>query len=486
MRLSLRPVPFAAFLVGSALALGALGCGNDSGGGGGRGAGTAAGGSTGSSPTQLLAGAAAIDVTPPVGVPLAGFGGGDRRLTIPDINPFNYVFWLAPSTGTHDPIQAKCLVLDDGQDRVAIVTLDAIATVGEVVTLAHQMATAQGFTVPIDHLLVCSSHTHSGPGAISSLRFWNLTAADELVPSVRDGFAAGVARALLAAERSLQPAVLGYGSGSLVGITKNRRAGESPYYTEDSIDPELGVIRVDTPAGQPIATVWNFAIHGISLGTSNHEFSADIMGAASADVERQIGGVCLFANGAEGDISPRPRGLTEMAQGAQTIADTIEQVRAGIAPRPAIDIAAESEVVPFGDAALDFSINRAGQGTIDDIGLLQFMQNHGLGSFGLAFIMDGTWCENTFRFTAIRLDRAVIASVPGEPIHDLGLEIKGDGLALGYDQTFVFGLANGHMAYITTEREYWIGGYEALATFFGPRTGENVRNACQRLMARVR
>ena len=30
----------------------------------------------------------------------------------------------------------------------------------------------------------------------------------------------------------------------------------------DSIDPHLGIIRVDDIEGSPIATVWNFAIHG--------------------------------------------------------------------------------------------------------------------------------------------------------------------------------------------------------------------------------
>jgi hypothetical protein len=78
------------------------------------------------------------------------------------------------------------------------------------------------------------------------------------------------------------------GSGLLYNVTTNRRAGESPYLKPWDIDPHLGsqpvlsdllvlpthhftstgVIRVDTLDGTPLATVWNFAIHGTCWGPS--------------------------------------------------------------------------------------------------------------------------------------------------------------------------------------------------------------------------
>ena len=51
---------------------------------------------------------------------------------------------------------------------------------------------------------------------------------------------------------------------------------------------------------------------------------------------------------------------------------------------------------------------------------------------------------------------------------------------------FVCGLANSHMSYVTTETEYWEGGYEALATFWGPKTGVRVRDSCHAVAQRVR
>jgi hypothetical protein len=41
------------------------------------------------------------------------------------------------------------------------------------------------------------------------------------------------------------------------------------------------------------------------------------------------------------------------------------------------------------------------------------------------------------------------------------------------------------MAYITTEAEYNIGGYEGIATFFGPRTAEKVWTAAKSQIVKV-
>lgn len=57
---------------------------------------------------------------------------------------------------------------------------------------------------------------------------------------------------------------------------------------------------------------------------------------------------------------------------------------------------------------------------------------------------------------------------------------------MGYDNVFVYSLTNNHMSYIVTEKEYTIGGYEALATFFGPTTGAEVRSACRHVAENIK
>lgn len=118
-------------------------------------------------------------------------------------------------------------------------------------------------------------------------------------------------------------------------------------------------------------------------------------------------------------------------------------------------------------------------------GFLAAVQNLGIG-VGMTVGIPNGWIETEFRFQAIRIGRGVLASLPGEPIHELGLLLKNDGRALGFDHVMTVGLANGHGAYFTSEKEYWYGGYEALASLFGPQNGAKLTDAARRQMTRLR
>jgi hypothetical protein len=56
-----------------------------------------------------------------------------------------------------------------------------------------------------------------------------------------------------------------------------------------------------------VALVWNYAIHGTTLGRGNLLVSGDLMAEASARIERRLGVPALFVNGAVGDVSPAAR-----------------------------------------------------------------------------------------------------------------------------------------------------------------------------------
>src|ERR1700754_1608831 len=59
---------------------------------------------------ELTAGAAATDITPPRGCPMAGY------------------YSARGAEGTHDPLHAKALVFEKDGTRVALVALDLIST----------------------------------------------------------------------------------------------------------------------------------------------------------------------------------------------------------------------------------------------------------------------------------------------------------------------------------------------------------------------
>jgi len=498
----MRVLPsLSAWFITVIVGVGVAGCGGGGGGGfgpspasapgsgpgPGSGSGTATPGGAPAPAHPLMAGVAVVDITPPVGVPLGGFGEGDRRLSFPDLNPFDYHTLFRPSVGIRDPILAKCLVLDDGVDRVAILTLDLIACEGAAVDEAYAKAQAMGLATAKDAVLACASHTHSGPGTITSRMFWQLAAMDLYQSQVRDGVTSGIARALVEAERALAPARLGSGLTNLRGISKNRRTGVSPVFTRDSIDDELGVVRVDRPDGTPLATVYNYAIHGLAYWADNHRYTADLMGDASRFIEANGGGVGLFANGAEGDIAPdRGLGSTD-PQRSQVLGERLGQAVMALRPQiqttDDVDVASASETVDFG-APFVFVTTQTIASGLGQASFLSVINN--LGGIGATIQLPGGWQDREFRFQALRLNDTVIASIPGEAIHTLGLQIKQEGRNIGFGLALVFGLANGHMAYITTETEYRAGGYEGIATLYGPRTGENVKDAAVRVMQRVR
>lgn len=484
MLVRLHPSAVALVLALAPAVFAAPGC--SGGGGGASGGGSGSGG--GASPPAtaahpLRAGTGVADITPPIGVPLGGFGEGPRRLSFPDLNPFNYHFFFAPSTGVRDPLLAKALVLDDGLDRVAIVSLDMVACAGHAMHKVAQKLAARGVAIVPEHILACASHTHSGSGAATPLHFWEIAAMDLYQPAVLDGITTGIADAIERAVLSLEDAKLGIGVGHLVGITENRRAGVSPISQKDDIDPDLGVIRVDRMDGSAIATVYNYAIHGLVFWWDNMEFSADVMGDAGRYIEARGGGVALFVNGAEGDINPDVGhgDAASLAAGAILGQAALDE-RARIATTHDVDIASAFEIVDMGQPHIYLDASRL-QGAIPG-GFTTFL--HSIGGIAGAIPLGPDFMDREFRFQAVRLHNAVIASVPGEAIKAVGDEIKAAGRALGYDPPLVFGLANGHMAYITTLPEYMAGGYEGLATLFGPDTGLRVRDQCERMMRAVR
>ena len=95
--------------------------------------------------SNLRAGVAKVDITPA------------------DVNQLEVVGHRRKVTGVRDPLRAGVLVLDDGQTKAAIVTLDTIAAYDEMVKLARQRIEKEA-GIPAANIMVAASHNHSGPG----------------------------------------------------------------------------------------------------------------------------------------------------------------------------------------------------------------------------------------------------------------------------------------------------------------------------------
>jgi len=199
----------------------------------------------------------------------------------------------------HDACYARSLVLDVSGERLAFVAVDLGIYTGE-----HLVAACKE-RFGIAHLVLSSSHTHSGPGREHAAFFEER-----------------ITRAVEAAVKDMFPARISAGHRSFPQLGFNRLVvredghareswfGDGHYTSENPeripfgpVDPEVGVIKVEDAAGRPRAIVMNYACHA-DVVCQNYAISADYPGAATRKVEEAFGGGlnCLFVQGAGGNI----------------------------------------------------------------------------------------------------------------------------------------------------------------------------------------
>lgn len=194
--------------------------------------------------------------------------------------------------GVNDPIYVRAIVVDDGNTRAALVTVDAGAISTDTWSQVTRRAEAE-LQISPQHLLLTATHTHSVP-------FGN-----------RQDMASRVIDAISQAASKLRPARMGYGTGvSYINVNRNiidpktHRWWEGPNY-EGPSDKTVAVVSFETPEGRPIAVYYNYAVHGVLNGQLD-QISGDIPGATSRYIEESLDGeaVAVWSTGAAGDQNP--------------------------------------------------------------------------------------------------------------------------------------------------------------------------------------
>ncbi|GMW00600.1 MAG: hypothetical protein AMXMBFR84_17370 [Candidatus Hydrogenedentota bacterium] len=111
---------------------------------------------------MLLAGEGIVDITPPLGIELAGFHkplGRERRVA-----------------GARKPAFVRALVLKVNESALAILQLDMLAVSPEFSRRVQQRAEAES-GIPAAHVRVCATHTHGMP-TFRALRQWGAISPD--------------------------------------------------------------------------------------------------------------------------------------------------------------------------------------------------------------------------------------------------------------------------------------------------------------------
>ncbi len=210
----------------------------------------------------LRAGASAVDITPEK-LPVIVSG----------------MFLEGTSNTIHSRLYARCLVLESGQKRVALVVVDTLMMPRQLLDRAKQLA-QQATGIPAEHMMISATHTHSAPSVMGALG-----------SGVQEDYAAALpeklAEAVRLANQRLVPAQVGWATIDVPELTHCRRWLRRPdrigidpfgertirammhpgYQNPDYIcpagpvDSALSLLAVQTSSGSPLAVLCNYSMH---------------------------------------------------------------------------------------------------------------------------------------------------------------------------------------------------------------------------------
>lgn len=235
------------------------------------------------------------DITPPIGIYHRMWGAAlhDR------------------ATGVHRPLQATVLWLEPtapatGEPQIVVSLDHCILDALEVRKIrdAIHAATAVG----CDNVQVTLTHTHAA-GLMSRAR--NQSPGGELIGPYLDEVALRVSKLAGEAQAKAEQATIVYGTG------RSNLAAHRDYFDRERggyvcgfnptgvADDTLLIARISNDPGKTLAILVNYACHPTTLAWDNTLISPDWVGSMRDLIEQSVGGLCLFLQGASGDLGPR-------------------------------------------------------------------------------------------------------------------------------------------------------------------------------------
>lgn len=440
----------------------------------------------------LAATVSVLSVTSGVAAPVTGFRAGAATSNItPDLGVVldGTIMQIGPGKHVHDELHARCLVLEDGKQRIAFAICDVTMISREVVDKARSMA-SEATGIPASHMVVSATHTHSTPRAIPL----GLGDANDRYETF---LASRIADGIRRANNLLAPARIGWTSVQKPEHVHNRRWFVKPQAIPTNpfggksdqvvmgppqgalikpagpVDPEVFILSVQHADGRPLALLANYGLHyvgGIPSGT----ISADYYGAFSQMIEENLGKpeqdppfVAMMSNGTSGDVNnvdpTQPRSgmpvYGKMNAVARDMAVTI------LAALPKIQYTTNAPIAAA-ESELDLAVRKP------DAERLAWAKDLDAKAAGKQRrTRPEVYARETrmlseypdvmpVRLQALRIGDLSIATIPNEVFAETGLNIKKMSPAKA---TFTIELANGYHGYLPTAHQHTLGGYETWA-----------------------
>ncbi|HLR38597.1 MAG TPA: neutral/alkaline non-lysosomal ceramidase N-terminal domain-containing protein [Chitinophagaceae bacterium] len=387
-------------------------------------------------------GVAEIDITPNEQMWMAGYGMRNKE-----------------SEGMLHPLRAKCLFFEDGfGTRSILITTDLLAIPREL-SLKLKEAVFNAYHIPKSHVLINSSHTHTGPVLSNSLL--DIYPLDEKkynkVESYTNSLSEKLIKLVDSAEKDLEPAKLYSGNGvSRIQVNRrNNKESEVENLSElkGPNDFAVPVFRVETLSGKVKAIAFGYACHATVLNT--YEWSGDYPGFAQLELEKLYPeAVALFFQGAGGDQNPLPRGSVDLAkQYGKSLAASVERVL-----NEKMDLLSAKFMASYDEISLPLeespSLEELEKLRDNNSGYVERWSSRLISQMEEGEAFDTEYVH--YPIQSWSLGRQLLIALGGEVTVEYAVKLKE---RLGHD-LFVLGYSNDVMNYIPSEKILEEGGYE--------------------------
>ncbi|XP_068161996.1 neutral ceramidase [Antennarius striatus] len=255
---------------------------------------------------------------------LIGVGRADCTGPPADIPLMGYANPQQTAAGIHTRLYSRAFIIDDGQQRVVFVTAD-VGMISQRLRLEvlQALEVKYGGVYRRDNVVLSATHTHCGPAGYFQYTLFMLSSKGYIKSSIQP-LVNGIVKSIDVANGSMRPGRVYVSRGQLEDSSLNRSPHSYLNNPQDerrrykwNTDKQVTVLKFTDLDGDGIGMLSWFAVHAVSMNSTNRMVSSDNLGHASYLMERdknprdlpgQGGFVAAFSSSNLGDVSPNING----------------------------------------------------------------------------------------------------------------------------------------------------------------------------------
>jgi hypothetical protein len=354
-----------------------------------------------------------------------------------------------------DPLFARALYLTDGSEHLLWIHTDLIGLEREFVCTFRQWAQARHGLVPAQ-VMLSATHTHSGPPTI------HLQEAGTYDPSYVRSLLTQLQQAATAALARPEACQLVSAEGRC-DLAVDRRGRQSAH-----TDPRVAAVGWRRADGTFAAVLTNYPMHGVALGSTNRQISADVPGRVAQALARQLPGqpVALATNGACGNLNPPAENVpfSQIRAWGEQVAGAVVPALQRAGPEPWAGLQVRARIVPLPIEVLSLEeIEASARQALDQISAFpQWGERYRRAVENWRRAMSRAVRDGAARDTqevelaAVHVGRSLFIGLNAEVFSTFTEHVRS---AAG-GAVYTVGYANGLLGYLPTAAAYDEGGYE--------------------------